>query len=91
MEQGDDTEVGSEYSCDIPEGEVRQTSRDTYKKHLPAAAFSHYESRDEVCILDYTPCINRTCGVVGAGELPISPCHSVCSCATRCPPTPMSL
>jgi hypothetical protein len=45
----------SDYSLDIPEGEVRQTGRDTFKKHLPAVAFSHYESRDEVRILDYTP------------------------------------
>ena len=54
----------SEYSVDIPEGEVRQTSRDTFKKHLPAVAFSHYESRDEVRILDYTPCINRKSRIV---------------------------
>ncbi len=39
------------------QGEVRQVSRDTFKKHLPAAAFSHYESRDEVRILDYTPLV----------------------------------
>ena len=49
----------SEFSVDVPEGEVRQTAPDTFKKHLPAVAFSHYESRDEVRMLDYTPCINR--------------------------------
>jgi hypothetical protein len=44
---------------DIPEGETRQTSNHTFTKHLPAVAFSHYESRDEVRELDYTPTINR--------------------------------
>ena len=51
---------GSAVTVVIPEGEVRQTARDTYKKHLPATDFSHYESRDECVLLDYTPCINRT-------------------------------
>ena len=31
-----------------------------FSKRLPADAFSHYESRDEVRTLDYTPTINRT-------------------------------
>lgn len=44
---------------EIPEGETRLVSNHTYTKHLPAIAFSHYESRDEVRELDYTPCINR--------------------------------
>ena len=34
-------------------------SRDTFKKHLPESCFTHYQSRDEVRLLDYTPCINR--------------------------------
>ena len=57
---------GSEYSVEIPEGETRQVSRDTFKKHLPAVAFSHYESREEVILLDYTPCINRKYCVTAA-------------------------
>ncbi len=43
----------------IPEGETRQTSTHTFTKNLPAIAFSHYESREEVRELDYTPCLNR--------------------------------
>lgn len=51
--------VHSSEVSEIPEGETRQTTNHTFTKHLPAIAFSHYESRDEVVELDYTPCINR--------------------------------
>jgi hypothetical protein len=50
--------VDSDRTIDIPEGEVRQMNKNTFKKHIPAAQFSHHESREEVRVLDYTPCIN---------------------------------
>lgn len=60
---------------DIPEGETRQTSNHTFTKHLPAIAFSHYESRDEVRELDYTPTINRNDHITLLVFVTFTPCY----------------
>ena len=48
---------------DIPEGEVRPISRDTFRKQLPRANYDLAEVAEEACQLDYTPCINRKQGL----------------------------
>lgn len=67
----------------IPEGETRQTSNHTFTKHLPAIAFSHYESRDEVRELDYSPCVNRETPCPPLPPLAAAHAHCLCYRAGR--------
>ena len=49
-----------EYETDDSGSDPGKPSEDDtfFTKRLPANAFSHYESREEVRLLDYTPTIN---------------------------------
>ncbi len=68
-------------SVDIPAGEVRAISKDTFRKRFSKDGMPGMDDgSDEAYELDYTPCINREWDR-SAVSLPVAgaaPCHVPC-------------